>query len=220
MRFESDTFVINYNKDNENFAKQIFTYLESQKTPIFDFFGINKLSNKLNINIYDNLLDFINLLTNNGEFPDRYRPTNVATVKNNNIEILNFDLYRQAQGHQNRTFDDYLRTLAHEFVHACHMEILIDKTKQPALLMEGIATQLSKQTMYQIDYIDCSAQDLMQNFYKTHKAYHYAYTIMGYLLNTKTHDEILSILEEPHKINVNNLINETNNYLQKKRVRL
>ena len=157
--------------------------------------------------IYDNLLDFINLLTNNGEFPDRYRPTNVATVKNNNIEILNFNLYRQAQGHQNRTFDDYLRTLAHEFVHACHMEILIDKTKQPALLMEGIATQLSKQTMYQIDYIDCSAQDLTQNFYKTHKAYHYAYTIMGYLLATKTHDEILSILKTPHKINVNNLIN-------------
>ena len=87
----------------------------------------------------------------------------------------------------------------------------------PALLMEGIATQLAGQTKYDLNRkIDCSPQDLVRKFYRVKYSYAYAYEIMGYLMETNSHEDLLKILREPHKIDAFDLVAKTNSYLENK----
>lgn len=214
MKYENDIFSIEYDRHDEEFIKLLIENLEQKSKPIMNFFEIDKLSKKFQVIIYHNLQDFINLITENGEKPQQYAPWIVASAKDGNINILSLDLYKKAEGHENCDMRHYLKTLVHEFVHVCHHEIILDKKIRPPLLMEGIATQLAGQP-YKVSHIDCKAEDLIRNFYNTANCYEYSNSIMGYLLNTKSHDEVLDILREPHKVDVAELIEQTNNFLDK-----
>ena len=213
MKFESNNFLIEYDEKDELLINEITKNLESISKPILNFFEIKKLSKKLNIIIYHDLQDFINFRTKNGKYPQRYKSWNVASAEMGNVHILSLELYKQADNHHNCDFNDYLKTITHEFVHVCHEEILLNKNIMPALIMEGIATQLAKQPYY-INHIDCTAEELTKNFYQIKNCYRYAHTIMGYMLKNKSHNEILKILREPHKVDVDSLIKETNNFLK------
>ena len=217
MQIENEVFILNFNEGDEAFAEEILNSLEPEQKRVMDFFGIEKLSKKVEIIFYNNLQDFIDLRTENGKYPERYNGWNVATVKNGNIHILNFDLYHNAPQHEDTTLEDYKKVLVHEFVHACHEEILLNKNIMPALLMEGIATQLSRQTKYDLNReIECDPQDLAKNFYNIKLSYVYAYEIMGYLMATKSHEDLLKILREPHKIDVAELVGKTNEFIENK----
>ena len=104
---------------------------------------------------------------------------------------------------------------------ACAIVWAFHKTKMPAFMMEGIATYLSKQNLLAkgVAKIDCSGADLMQNFYNTPNAYGYSGLVAEYLDKTKTHKQMLEILKEPHKVDANVLVQETNLFLQKNRVK-
>ena len=218
MQIANDVFEISFNKGDEQFAQKVLGVLEHEQKCIMDFFELDKMSKKVRIIFYNDLQKFIDLQTQNGKYPNRYQGWNVATVKNGDIHILNFDLYRKAPQHEGTTFEDYNKTLTHEFVHACHEEILMDKNIMPPLLMEGIATQLAGQTKYKLkSTIDCEARDLIENFYATRFSYAFAYEIMGYLLDTKTHEEVLDILRAPQNVDVQELIDNTNEYLTQSR---
>lgn len=216
MELKNDVFIINYSENDKDFAKTLFNQLNENKKRVMDFFELDKVSKQTYIKIYDNLQDFINLRTENGKFPERYKPWNVASAVNGDIHILNFDLYKKAPNHKNREFDDYLKTLVHEFVHVCHEEILKDKSIKPALLMEGIATKLAGQDNYKTNHISCSASELKTNFYNVENHYSYAYTIMEYLMDATSHSDLLEILKEPHKVDVEELVKNTNQYLENK----
>lgn len=218
MKYENEIFKIEYDERDEELVKQIIQSLEQKSKTIMDFFELDKLSKKFNVIIYHNLQDYINLITENGKGPFKYQSWNVASVRNGDVHILSLDLYKKAEGHENCEMRHYLKTLIHEFVHICHEEILLNKNILPALLMEGIATQLADQ-VYEVNHIDCNAEDLAKNFYKLKNCYGYSNAIMGYLLNTKSHKEVLDILREPHKVNVAELIEQTNNYLDKQNIK-
>ncbi len=217
MQIENEVFMIKCSESDETFAREILESLEREQKRIMDFFGIEKLSKKVEIIFYNNLQDFIDLRTENGKYPERYQGWNVATVKNGNIHILNFDLYKNAPQHEDTTLEDYKKVLVHEFVHSCHEEILLNKSIMPALIMEGIATQLSEQTKYDLNRkIEYDPQDLTKNFYNIKFCYVFAYEIMGYLMATKSHEDLLRILREPHKIDVEDLVNKTNEFIENK----
>lgn len=213
---------ISINYADKIMSQKILDELNNFKKVAMNFFEIDKLSNPFKVKIYDNVDGFINFVTFDGTQPKRYHKGSVATARDGVTHILSFDLYLKDEQHKDCTFDDYIKTLKHEFVHICHEEILKDKTIMPPLLMEGIATQLAGQTKYanRIVKIPCSADDLKYNFYGTKMSYVYAYEIMGYLLKEKSHKDILKLLSEPHKVNIENLIAQTNNHLSKKQATL
>lgn len=204
------------NCKDEVFAKKILNDLEEFQKEAMNFFKIDKLSRNFSVQIYDSLTNFVDFVTFNGKEPKRYHKGTVATARNGVVHILNLKLYTQNEYHKNNNYDDYIKTLKHEFVHICHEEILKDKNIMPPLLMEGIATRLARQTKYEnkIEEIKCSADDLKFNFYTTKNAYTYAYEIMGYLMHEKSHDKLLKILSEPQKENVDKLIKNTNHFLK------
>ena len=203
-------------KDKE-LSNKIINDLNAFKPVAMNFFGIQNLSRNFNIKIYDNLENFINFVTFDGEQPRRYHIGTVATARDGFAHILSPELYLKDAHHTNCTYDDYIKTLKHEFVHVCHEEILKDKNIMPPLLMEGIATRLAGQTKYanKVNKIECSAEDLICNFYSTKKSYAYAYEIMGYLINNTSHENLLNLLSEPQKANVKKLIEDTNIFLKK-----
>ncbi len=200
------------------FTEKILNDLEDFQKEAMNFFEIDKLSRTFNVQIYDSLTNFVNFVTFNGKEPKRYHDGTVATTRNGVVHILNLELYTQDERHKNNNYDDYIKTLKHEFVHICHEEILKDKNIMPPLLMEGIATRLAGQTKYanKVTEINCSADDLVFDFYKIKNNYAYAYEIMGYLMQNKSHNDLLKILSEPQKEDVDRLIKDTNKFLKSK----
>lgn len=207
---------INLICEDEVLSNKIISDLNDFKPVAMSFFEIKSLSNKFNIKVYNSLEDFINFSTFDGKQTKMYHSGKVATTRNGVVHIVNLELYLKDEHHNNCTYDDYIRTLKHEFVHVCHEEILKDKKVMPPLLMEGIATRLAGQTKYanRVEKIECNADDLKYNFYATKNSYAYAYEIMGYLMENTSHEDLLNLLKQPQQVNVEDLIENTNKFLK------
>ena len=230
MQIENDCLKIDFGEIDRQTAQAMIDEINSKKSYLFDFFGIEKLSNKLHITLYDDFEKFVDLINESfarqvefnkkqGIFipPKKWDEYIVAKAGDGEIDMLNIELCRTKTAHKNTDLQDFLQVAVHEFVHICHEEI-ITKSPLPAYLLEGIATQLSGQKYYQLDKINCTAEDLLHNFDNMDKSYHVAYTLMGYMRGKFSHAELLEILSGEKIPDVDKLINEANIYLQNKNI--
>lgn len=220
MQTISKNITLNFNQKDVELAKEVITFALKKFPEIENYFEIKTFP--VAINIWDDFDKFAKKMCEGGAKIGEHSSVVANASKDEDvIDVLTFEIYKTRPKHEKSTFEDFKKTILHEYVHLCHQKILLDKTKMPAFMMEGIATYLSKQNLLAkgVAKIDCSGADLMQNFYNTPNAYGYSGLVAEYLDKTKTHKQMLEILKEPHKVDANVLVQETNLFLQKNRVK-
>lgn len=161
MQYCCNDYTINYNECDKEYISDLISYFDDRKTDIFKFFGIEKLSKKLIISLYDSIDKYA-----------EYRNYNLSLASVGNMDVLDDNYYLnilsykefiKRKGHEKNNLDYLFKTILHEFVHICHEEI---GTYSDSFiwLKEGVAIVLSKQydgLDYKID--NCTIDDLLNN---------------------------------------------------------
>lgn len=146
MKKELSYMIIEYTKKDEKYINDIIVYLEHVSQEIIDFFAIENLNNKIKVTLWDSLENFRNLyqklgysLTADGKVPEWI----CGFAYNCDVEALTIEEYKKTRGHENANVQDLMHLILHEFVHACHNNIL--NNEHYAWLSEGMATTISHQ---------------------------------------------------------------------------
>lgn len=161
MQYCCNDYTINYNECDKEYISDLISYFDDRKTDIFKFFGIEKLSKKLIISLYDSIDKYA-----------EYRNYNLSLASVGNMDVLDDNYYLnnlsykefiKRKGHEKNNLDYMFKTLLHEFIHICHEEI--DSCRNSLIwIREGVAIFLSNQyeeLNYKVD--SCSIDDLLNN---------------------------------------------------------
>ena len=104
---------------------------------------------------------------------------------------------RKFTTHTNANLDEILKMIMHEFVHACNDEVK-KWVRKTIWFHEGLATNLAHQDYEITDLETCDFEKLEWNFNGYGSgSYSYAYTIVNYLLNNYSHEEVMYFVKEP-----------------------
>ena len=130
MQYCCNDYTINYNECDKEYISDLISYFDDRKTDIFKFFGIEKLSKKLIINLYDSIDKY-----------SEYRNYNLSLASVGNMDVLDDNYYLnilsykefiKRKGHENDNLDYMFKTLLHEFIHICQEEIDNHATQEGA----------------------------------------------------------------------------------------
>lgn len=194
MKIELENFIIESDIEIDYFD-EIVNHIYENEVRILNFFRLDKLPQKVKILIlsYDNFKEFI--VSKYGEIleyvsGDSDSPTNT-------IRILNIDDQRKYTIHKDASIDKIKGTVLHEIVHQCHHTYHRDY-RQTTWFSEGLATNLSNQK-YNIKKLDdCDFELLKKDFNHYKGSYSYAYTIVYYVLNNYSENEIILLYSDPN----------------------
>ncbi len=153
MIYESDVYSIEYDKKSEKLVQTINEALSKNFQRILDFWGIEKLNNHVNIQIYSELDDWIKFYENISG--TQYQDYIVGCANGPSIYVLAYDEYKKTQVHKNDSIEDFQKIMIHEFVHICQNQLCKDNSKMSFIMGEGLATYLAEQpynTNIKIDY--------------------------------------------------------------------
>lgn len=193
MKYELDNFIIESDIELD-YLSDIANYVSENENKILDFFELDKLPNKVKILIlsYDSFKDFI--ISKYGEILDYY--SGDSDSKTNTIRVLNIEDQIKYTIHKNANLDAIKSEVLHEIVHQCH-NIFHKDYKQINWFSEGLATNLANQEYTIADLNDCDFDRLKNDFRHYKGNYKYAYTIVNYILNNYSKDEIIKLYSDP-----------------------
>ena len=186
MRCELDNFI--FESDiNIDFFDDVVNYAKDNEKFILDFFKLDKLPNKFKIIIlsYKSFKDFI--ISKYGEILDYVCGDSDSSSKT--IRILNVDDQIKYTSHKDASIDKIKSTILHEIVHQCH-HIFHNDCNQIVWFAEGLATNLSKQDNSIVDLNNCDFNRLKNDFRHYNGNYNCAHTIVNYILNNYSRDEV------------------------------
>ncbi|MBR2603590.1 MAG: hypothetical protein IKE10_00990 [Bacilli bacterium] len=196
MRRELNNFIIESDIKIDYFDDIVNHVLENEKR-IFEFFELDNLPDKITIRImsYDGFMEYAKeknhkILGYERGFSD-YSMT---------IKLLNIDDQKKYTTHKNANLDEFKGTLLHEIIHKC--QLLVKKFPRECIwFSEGLATNLSNQFQYSICSLnECDFNELVNNFNPSimKLKYPYAYTIVNYILNNYSKEEINRFIKDPN----------------------
>ena len=115
------------------------------------------------------------------------------------IRILNVDDQVKYTTHKDADVEKIQDTALHEIVHQCHHIYITDYTgyKQTTWFSEGLATNISNQKYEIQDLNQCNFDELKTDFRHYKGNYRYAYTIVNYVLNNYSDEEIEKLYKNP-----------------------
>ena len=200
MKINLNNIIIEYSKDL-NYIDNIVSYIELNEKEILSFFRIDKLSKKYILKIlnYDEFKKYI--INKYGEIKPYVRGD--TDSKSNTIVVLDIEDQIKYTIHKDACTDDVIKMVMHEFVHACNNEVC-NCVNEIVWFEEGLATNLAKQNYSLCSLDDCDFNMLKNNFNNCKNNYKYSYTIVNYILNNYSKDEIFNFIS-----NVDYLINSS-----------
>ena len=161
MIYESDLYSIEYDKKSEKLVQTINDTLSQNLQRVLDYWGIAKLSNHVNIQIFSELDDWIKFYEEKSAA--KYQDYVVGCADDPNIYVLAYDEYKKTQMHKNDSLEDFQKIIIHEFVHICHNQLCTVDTKLSFIMSEGLATYLADQPYYHDIKIDYPKEKLFSN---------------------------------------------------------
>lgn len=170
----------------------IISYLNEHEKAVLSFFNIEKLDKPCTIEImnWKKFKDF--QLNNIGEVCEYKRA--VTDVNSKSIKVLLLEDQIIYTTHKNATLEDTLKTILHEFVHIVHSSVQKYK-KELTWFFEGVATNLAKKNYELANLNDCDFAKLVNDFKNFGKgSYRYSYTIVNYILNNYSKEEIYKLI--------------------------
>ena len=206
MKRELNNFIIE-GINNIDYFDDIVNYITENEKEIFSFFRINKLSKKCHIQIlnYDLFKKYI--INKYGDIKDYIRAD--TDYNSYTINILDIDDQIKYTTHKEVSVKELLRIILHEMIHICHDEINHDYS-ETIWFYEGIATNLSKQDYKLINLDECDFDKLKIDFGSVKNNYKYAYTIVNYIINNCSSEEVYKLCKD------SNYLRDRSNELFKK----
>ena len=193
MKSELDNFIIESDLELTYF-NDIVNYIKDNSSRILEFFKLDKLPNKVNILIlsYEPFRKYI--ISKNGEILSYI--SGFSDSKNHTIRVLNIEDQIKYTTHKNANVELIEKTILHEIVHQCHHICLTDYQYIP-WFSEGLATNLANQDNKIVNLKDCDFERLKNDFMHYKGNYDYAYTIVKYILNNYSKEEIVKLYSNP-----------------------
>ena len=202
MKKELENFIIESDVQL-NYFDDVVNYVIENERRILDFFKLEKLPNKVKILIlsYEPFKEFI--ISKYGEILSYICGDSNSST--HTIRILNVDDQIKYTTHKDANVERIKDTVLHEIVHQCHHVYHTDYTgyKQTTWFSEGLATNISNQKYEIQDLIQCDFDKLKNDFRHYKGSYKYAYTIVNYVLNNYSGEEIEKLYKNPDYVRVN-----------------
>ena len=213
MKQDLDNFIIESDIKIDYFNEIVEHILENEKR-IFDFFKLDRLENKVKILIlsYEPFKEFI--VSKYGEILGYV--TGDSDAKTHAIRLLNIEDKIKYTTHTDSSIEQLKGTVLHEIVHQCHHIYHTDHNKT-TWFSEGLATNLSNQN-YKIESLDdCDFEKLKIDFKHYKGSYKYSYTIVNYILNNYSSEEIEKLYKDPNYLreNANRIFVEAKEWVNK-----
>lgn len=193
MKKELDNFIIESDIQLDYFDDVVMAIIENEKR-ILDFFKLEKLPNRVKILIlsYKPFKEFI--VSKYGEILSYVSGDSDSAT--NTIRILNIDDQIKYTTHKDADIKRIKDTALHEIVHQCHHVYHTDY-RQTTWFAEGLATNISNQNYKIQDLNECDFDKLKNDFRHYKGSYRYAYTIVNYILNNYSDEEIEELYKNP-----------------------
>lgn len=212
MKIELNNFVIESNKKLDYFS-DIVNYITENEKRILDFFELEKLPQKVKIFIfsYEPFRKFI--ISKYGEILNYV--SGDSDSQTNTIRILNIEDQIKYTIHKNANIDKIKGTILHEIVHQCH-NVYHHDYRQIIWFSEGLATNISNQDYELKDLSECDFEKLKEDFRHYKGSYGFSYTIVNYILNNYTKEEINKLYIDPDYLREksNTIFEEASNWIK------
>lgn len=196
MKRELENFIIESDVQL-NYFDDVVDYIANNERRILDFFKLGKLPNRVKILIlsYEPFKEFI--ISKYGEILSYICGDSNSST--HTIRILNVDDQIKYITHKDADVEKIQDTALHEIVHQCHHIYITDYTgyKQTTWFSEGLATNISNQKYEIQDLNQCNFDELKTDFRHYKGSYRYAYTIVNYVLNNYSDEEIEKLYKNP-----------------------
>ncbi len=196
MKRELENFIIESDVQL-NYFDDVVDYIANNERRILDFFKLGKLPNRVKILIlsYEPFKEFI--ISKYGEILSYICGDSNSST--HTIRILNVDDQIKYTTHKDADVEKIQDTALHEIVHQCHHIYITDYTgyKQTTWFSEGLATNISNQKYEIQDLNQCNFDELKTDFRHYKGSYRYAYTIVNYVLNNYSDEEIEKLYKNP-----------------------
>lgn len=217
MKHELDNFIIE-SDTKINYFNEIVDYIKENEKIILDFFKLEKLPNKVTILIlnYETFKKFI--IFKYGEILPYI--SGDSDSKTNTIRILNIEDQKKYTIHKNANVEKIKLTAIHEIVHQCHHTYHKDY-RQTSWFAEGLATNLANQNNKIVDLNECDFEMLKNDFRHYKGNYNYAHTIVNYVLNNYSKNEIEKLYSNPDYLRqrADFIFEEAKNHLYNKTIK-
>lgn len=195
MKRELENFIIESDVQL-NYFDDVVDYIANNERRILDF-KLGKLPNRVKILIlsYEPFKEFI--ISKYGEILSYICGDSNSST--HTIRILNVDDQIKYTTHKDADVEKIQDTALHEIVHQCHHIYITDYTgyKQTTWFSEGLATNISNQKYEIQDLNQCNFDELKTDFRHYKGSYRYAYTIVNYVLNNYSDEEIEKLYKNP-----------------------
>jgi hypothetical protein len=192
MIYEDDNYIIKYSEIDKDYIQDIILSLNLNSKRIMDFFKLEKLSNKVNIVIWDSISSYRNQLEprliKNGR---KYHEWMIGDTFSGSINMMTISEVRKTKDRGNYSIEEFLDCISHEFVHICQKEAKL--TNLPSWVWEMLATNLGNPK--KVTNIDVSLEELTNNFDNIKGNYSMAFTIGNYLFQNYGSDYVLYFLK-------------------------
>lgn len=196
MKRELENFIIESDVQL-NYFDDVVDYIANNERRILVFFKLGKLPNRVKILIlsYEPFKEFI--ISKYGEILSYICGDSNSST--HTIRILNVDDQIKYTTHKDADVEKIQDTALHEIVHQCHHIYITDYTgyKQTTWFSEGLATNISNQKYEIQDLNQCNFDELKTDFRHYKGSYRYAYTIVNYVLNNYSDEEIEKLYKNP-----------------------
>lgn len=176
--------------ENDPYKDAIIKTINTRTQEIADFFGITRLEEKIVIKIYYTIDSFKDSL-----IPYcKYYKWIIGHTYDGNVNKLSFNCYDETS-HKGASLKQFLDTIVHEIVHKMHHIIKGNNNTKNGWFHEALAITLSNQEYMECS-IDCTLEDLKNNYEETKNAYHISAILGRYLLQNYSHEFIISICKD------------------------
>lgn len=192
MKVELDNFIIESDKQLDYFD-DVVNHIKDNGSRVLSFFNIDKIPYKVNIKLvsYEPFKEFI--ISKYGEILEYVAGESDAST--HTIRILNIDDQIKYTNHKNASVEQIKSTALHEIVHQCH-HLFNDDFRDIIWFAEGLATNLSGQDYRLCKLDECDFDMLKKDFSHYKHNYNYAYSIVNYILNNYSEEEVIKLYSD------------------------
>ena len=173
---ESKYFKFTYSESDNNYIDKLVDVIDKKAKTVLDFFEIESIKRKFNVIIVPTKKEFSRLIWNEIHFKDD--EYGIGFVKDEMMYCLSFNDYKSTF-YTFYKFENFVSTIIHEFVHACHQYKTDGKTSIRCV-NEGLACYLANQYDSESLKLDASIEDIQNDKYVKYDNY---YIIMKYILD-------------------------------------
>ena len=172
---ETKYFKIEYTNNDISYIDKLCDDIDNKALEIMKYFNIDKIDEKFNIKLIATKKEFSKIIRELIHFEDD--EYGIGFVKDKVMYCLSYLDYKSTY-YKNDNYDDFIKTIIHEFVHTCHMTAV--KGMSIKCINEGLACYLSHQDENEELKLDCSIEDILENKLIDYKNY---YVIMKYIID-------------------------------------